>query len=81
MTTEKSFLFVDDLTYSAPDLETATIFLNMMRDRFVIDDKEGQPIEWLLGMAINQDMEKGTVHMSMEVMITKLAHGILTTEE
>jgi hypothetical protein len=73
--------YVDDLTYSAPDLETATIFLNMMRDRFVIDDKEGQPIEWLLGMAINQDMEKGTVHMSMEVMITKLAHGILTTEE
>jgi hypothetical protein len=73
--------YVDDLTYSAPDLETATIFLNMMRDRFVIEDKEGQPIEWLLGMSIKQNMDKGTVHMSMEVMITKLAHAILTPEE
>lgn len=73
--------YVDDLTYSAPDLETATSFLEMMRERFVIEKDEGKPIEWLLGMAINQDMEKGTVHMSMEMMITKLAHGILSPEE
>jgi hypothetical protein len=73
--------YVDDLTYSAPDFETAEIFLKMMRDRFVIDEGEGQPIEWLLGMAIDQDCQKGTVHMNMELMITKLAHGILTPEE
>jgi hypothetical protein len=53
----------------------------MMRERFVIDETEGKPIEWLLGMAIHQDLDRGTLSMNMEVMITKLAHGVLTQEE
>ncbi len=73
--------YVDDLTYSTPDQETADMFLNMMRERFVIDETEGKPIEWLLGMAIHQDLDRGTLSMNMEVMITKLAHGVLTQEE
>jgi hypothetical protein len=73
--------YVDDVTYSTPDDETAELFLKTLRDRFVIDEGEGKPIEWLLGMRIDQNLEKGTVHMSMETMITKLAHGILTPQE
>jgi len=73
--------YVDDLTYAAPDQETADLFLKTMRERFVIDEDEGKPISWLLGMAIKQDCDRGTVNMSMEVMITKLAHSVLTSEE
>jgi hypothetical protein len=32
-------------------------------------------------MAISQDVDAGTVKMSMELMITKLATSILTAEE
>jgi hypothetical protein len=35
----------------------------------------------LLGIAIKQDLQKGTVHMNMETAITKLCMSILTTEE
>ena len=53
----------------------------LLRERFVIDADEGQPIDWLLGMAITQDIDAGTVHLDMETAITKLAEGILTPEE
>ena len=55
--------------------------MDVLRERFVIGPGEGEPIEWLLGMAIQQDMEAGTVRMDMETAITKLAHGVLTEEE
>jgi hypothetical protein len=55
--------------------------MKLLRERFVIDADEGQPIDWLLGMAITQDIAAGTVHMNMETAITKLAQGILTPEE
>ena len=55
--------------------------MDILRKRFVLDPEEGAPVEWLLGMAIHQDMEAGTVRMDMETAITKLAHGILTPEE
>jgi hypothetical protein len=32
-------------------------------------------------MAISQNLEKGTIHMNMEMMITKLVQGVLTDEE
>ena len=32
-------------------------------------------------MAVSQDLAAGTVHMHMELAITKLALGILTSEE
>ena len=72
---------VDDLSFSVPDQETADFFMALLRERFVIDADEGQPIDWLLGMAITQDIAAGTVHLDMETAITKLAQGILTPEE
>jgi hypothetical protein len=69
------------LSYSVTDQETADYFLALLRERFVIDADEGQPIDWLLGMAITQDIAAGTVHMNMETAITKLAQGLLTPEE
>jgi hypothetical protein len=73
--------FVDDITYGVSDQDTADAFLAGLRERFVIDDGEGKPIDFLLGMAISQDVDAGTVKMSMELMITKLATSILTAEE
>ena len=52
-----------------------------LRKRFVIDEGEGKPVEWLLGMAVTQDLKAGTAHLNMEMAITKLALGILTAEE
>lgn len=56
-------------------------FMSMLRSRFEVDYGEGKPIEFLLGMSIEQNLEAGTIRMSMEAPIVKLAHGILTPEE
>jgi hypothetical protein len=73
--------YVDDVTFAVSDVETRDLFMDLLRKRFVIDAGEGEPIEWLLGMAIHQDLVEGTISMNMEMAITKLAHGILTPEE
>mmetsp|Transcript_37940 Transcript_37940/g.76675 ORF Transcript_37940/g.76675 Transcript_37940/m.76675 type:complete len:1384 (-) Transcript_37940:372-4523(-) len=73
--------YVDDVTFGVPDVEARDEFMKMLRARFVIDEGEGAPVEWLLGMAIHQDLAAGTIFMNMEMAITKLAHGILTPEE
>lgn len=73
--------YIDDVTYAVSDQATADHFLAELRTRFVIEEGEGKPVDWLLGMAISQDLEAGTVHVNMETAITKLAQGILTPEE
>ena len=75
------FTDVDDLTYSVPDEAEADAFLAMMRERFVVDEGEGKPIEFLLGMAVKQDLAAGTIRMDMAMAIDKLARGVLTEEE
>ena len=42
---------------------------------------EGAPIEYILGMAITQDLVAGTIKMSMELPITKLCLSVLSDEE
>jgi len=74
-------VYVDDITYACVDQATADGFLSEMRERFEIEDGEGAPIEWLLGMAITQDLKNGTVKMNMEMAITKLAGAVLSPEE
>ena len=39
------------------------------------------PIEFLLGMAVEQNSKAGTVNTNIEMAIAKFAHGILTPEE
>jgi hypothetical protein len=73
--------YVDDITYGVSDQATADGFLAMLRNRFVIDEGEGAPIDFLLGMAVHQDIDKGTISLDMEMAITKLCMGILTKEE
>jgi hypothetical protein len=65
--------YIDDVTYAVSSQETADSFLYELRERFFIDEGEGKPIEWLLGMAVSQHLAAGTVHMHMELAITKLA--------
>ena len=56
-------------------------FLAELRERFGVKEGEGQPVDWLLGMAVSQDIDRGTIRISMEMMIRKLAEGLLTEEE
>lgn len=77
-------LYVDDCTFAVSKEkqdESHRYFMDMMRSRFVIDEGEGAPVDWLLGMAIEQNLEKGSVRLNMETAITKLATGLLTPEE
>jgi hypothetical protein len=75
--------YVDDITYAVESKEIRDLFLHEMRQRFfIIGEDEDKPIEWLLGMAIKQDIEAaGTVSMNMSSMIDKLASLTLTEEE
>jgi hypothetical protein len=57
--------YVDDITYAVESKEIGDAFLMDMRKRFFIGEDEGKPIEWLLGMAIKQDISRGTVSMNM----------------
>lgn len=74
-------LYVDDCTFAVSNMEHHPYFMSMLRSRFVVPEGEGASVEWLRGMAIDQDVEKGTVRMNMETAITKLALGLLTKEE
>ena len=73
--------YVDDCTFAVSQPTDHEYVMSMLRSRFVIDESEGAPVEWLLGMAIDQDLAKGTVRMNMETAVTKLALGLLSKEE
>jgi hypothetical protein len=63
------------------DPALADIFLAELRERFVIDEGEGKPIDFLLGMSVTQDLAEGTIHLNMEMAISKMVQGILTPQE
>ena len=73
--------YVDDCTFAVSEDAGHEYFMSMLRSRFEIDESEGKPIEFLLGMAIDQNLKAGTVSMNMDMAIVKFAHGILTPEE
>ena len=68
--------YVDDCTFAVSDDASHEHLMSMLRSHFEIDESEGKPIEFLLGMAIEQNLKAGTVLMNMEMAIAKLAHGI-----
>ena len=70
-----------DVAYGVPGPSLADTLLSYLCKRFVIDEGECKPLEWLLGMAVTQDLQAGTAHLNMEMAITKLALGVLTAEE
>ena len=74
-------LYVDDVTYAVSHPALADQFLAQLRERFVFEEGEGKPIEYLLGIAIHQDLDKGTIHLNMETVISKLCMAILSKEE
>jgi hypothetical protein len=67
---------VDDTVYAVPDDSCAADFLAMIRDRFVVEEGEGKPEDFLLGMAVHQDLLAGTISVDMSMAIDKLARGI-----
>jgi hypothetical protein len=74
-------VYVDDLVYAVPDDSCAADFLTMIRERFVVEEGEGKPVKFLLGIAVHQDLAAGTISLDMSMAIDKLAKGILTPEE
>jgi len=74
-------VYVDDITLACSGDAARDAFMAEIRERFVVDEGEGAPIDYLLGMAISQNIEAGTIKMSMELPITKLCLSILTKEE
>ena len=73
--------YVDDITFAVSDPALVDTFMADLRQRFVIDDGEGGPIDYLLGIAVDQNLDAGTIHLDMELAITKLCHSILSVEE
>ena len=73
--------YVDDISIGVSDVSLVDMFMSELRERFDVGDDQGKPVDWLLGMAITQDLKAGTVHMNMERMIKKLAEGILSEQE
>ena len=73
--------YCDDLTLCLQDPTQLDDLLAGLRRRFLIDESEGQPVDWLLGQHIHQDLEKGVITIDQEQAITKLAKAILTKEE
>ena len=59
-------VYVDDVTYATDSDEMAAEFLAGMRERFDIGADEGNAVEWLLSIAIDQDLKAGTVSMSQQ---------------
>ena len=70
--------YVDDITFAVSDESVGEEFLNSMRKKFFIEADEGKPVEWLLGIAIQQDVVAGTVHLHMSTVIDKLANLVLS---
>ena len=64
-----------------PDDSCAADFLTMIREHFVVEEGEGKPVKFLLGIAVHQDLAAGTISLDMSMAIDKLAKGILTPEE
>ena len=74
-------VYVDDITLACSGDEARDAFMAEIRERFVVDEGEGAPIDYLLGMAISQNLDAGTIKISMELPITKLSLSVLTKEE
>ena len=53
--------YVDDVTFVVSDDADQAYFISMLRSRFEIEDGEGKPIQFLLGMAIEQNLGAGTI--------------------
>ena len=73
--------YVDDCTLACADDEARDEIMAEMRERFEIKEGEGMPINYLLGILIQQNIEDGTVTLTQELAATKLADAFLTDEE
>ena len=65
--------YVDDCTVCVEDDEARDELMAEMRQRFEIKQGEGEPIKYLLGILIQQDIEKGTITLTQELAAQKLA--------
>ena len=63
------------------DQDSVDLFMRELSERFVVEEGEAKPVDFLLGMAVDQDLVQGTVSVNMEAYIKRLAEGILTKEE
>ena len=73
--------YVDYCTFAVSVDSGHEFFMSVLRSRFEIDESEGKPIEFLLGMANEQNSNARAVRTNMEMAIVKFAHGISTPDE
>ena len=66
--------YVDDLAIAVPETSMVSDILAMLRQRFVIEEGEGRPIDFLLGIAIRQDLKAGTISMDMSTSRKPVCH-------
>ena len=71
--------YVDDYTFAVSEDAGHGYSMSMLRSRFEIDEYEGRPIEFLLGMAIEQNL-KGTVRMDNDVLKSAFDPDLLPSE-
>ena len=57
--------YIDDVTYGVSDQATGDHVLWELRQRFIIEEGEGKAIDYLLGIAVDQNLDAGTIRMSM----------------
>ena len=62
-------VYVDDIVYAVPDDSCAAYLVTVIRDRFFVEEGEGKPVEFLLGMAVHQDLLAGTISVDMSMVI------------
>lgn len=72
-------MYVDDLTIACSSDRVRDGFLEEMRQRFVIGEDEGGPVEWILGVKIVQDTH--SIKLSQNFAIDKIAQTFLTQSE
>ena len=73
--------YVDDLTICCNDDAARDTFMKELREKFEVKESEGEPIDYLLGIHIEQNLEAGTIRMSQELATTKLVDTFLSEKE
>ena len=61
--------YVSDCTFAVSGDAGHKYFMSVLRSRFEIDESEGKPTEFLLGMAIEQHLNARVVRTNMKMAV------------
>ena len=72
-------VYVDDLIFASSSDTLRESVMAKLRKDFEVSDTG--PLTWVLGTAVKQDMEEGTITLSQKLYIEDVVHTFLTKEE